>query len=343
MNARPTRQQPIQSFLASPVGVAQGVALITVIVLLLIGLLANRAYADHLLNQLREQVTADLQRDEIGIRAAMARYHATLLALQAHVLAEDQEDFDDFQRFVSTLFKAQRGIDSLRLLPDQGRPIVYPPFERNTTLLIDSSPESQADIRRAMETGRAVLSPVYVRPDEDGTLGLTLRLNVRELNGQYWGQVALDFDAAVILDESGLTSTERNLRIGLRDSNGMALLGESGLLKADPVQVQVELPGVTWTLLGIPLEGWDAALALALGPVQGVGLLVIVLGGMVAYQVTLRQRGSDWPSGSAPPRSPASTPNCARTSSAASAPKRPSRPPSRAFGGHSPMPRWAWR
>lgn len=290
MNARPTRQQPFQSFLASPVGVAQGVALITVVVLLLIGILANRAYADHLRNQLREQVAADLQRDEIGIRAAMARYHATLLALQAHVLAEDQEDFDDFQRFVSPLFKAQRGIDSLRLLPDQGRPIVYPPSEGETTLLIDSLPESQANIRQAMEIGQAVLSPVYVRPDENGTLGLTLRLNVRELNGQYWGQVVLDFDAAVILDESGLTSADRNLRIGLHDSRGMALLGESDLLKADPIQVSVELPGVSWTLLGMPLEGWDAALALALRPVQGVGLLAIVLGGIVAYQVALRQR-----------------------------------------------------
>ncbi len=289
MKTRSTGQHLLRSFLASPRAVAVGVALITVVVLLLIGLEASRIHAGNLLIQLQTQVSDDLRQNRIGLQTAMAHYQAMLLSLQAHALAEDQEDFDDFERFVSTLFKAQKGVHSLRLIPDQGHPIVYPLSAMDSTQAIDSMPASQADIQRAIEDRTAILSRVYPSPDGDGQ-GLTLRLAVFEVYGAYWGQVALDFDLETFIDESGLASGERHLAVGLLDSTGAILRGDPAWLKEDPIRVEVALPGVTWTHFGLPPLGWEAAIADHLGPLQGLGLLAILLGGLVAYLVTLSQR-----------------------------------------------------
>ncbi len=78
----------------------------------------------------------------------------------------------------------------------------------------------------------------------------------------YWGLASIVIDQQKILDRAGFSHADRNLRMALRGTDGRGeqggfIAGEEEVFNATPLTMDVVIPGGSWQLAGIPLQGWQ--------------------------------------------------------------------------------------
>ncbi len=80
--------------------------------------------------------------------------------------------------------------------------------------------------------------------------------------GTPWGRAAVSVPAAPILAEAGPKDGATGLRVTLTGADGSGgppfSSGDPAILAADPVRLDLSLPGADWHLAGIPADGWTA-------------------------------------------------------------------------------------
>src|SRR5690606_792441 len=127
-----------------------------------------------------------------------------------------------------------------------------------------SIPAQYRTVLRAKELGRSVLSePVHLL---QGGMGLILRAPVFRRDprapdalGEYWGAVSIVARSEQVFARAGLQAAALDLLLTnpqLAATDQPPIYGSIGLLKKEPVTLDLEVPGGTWQMAAVPRNGW---------------------------------------------------------------------------------------
>ncbi|WP_156363976.1 EAL domain-containing protein [Pseudomonas mandelii] len=81
--------------------------------------------------------------------------------------------------------------------------------------------------------------------------------------GQYWGNASVVADVDQLLDAGGMNQAT-SLQVALRGkdgsgANGGMIFGDSQIFQKDAITTAVDVPGGTWQLAALPINGWPAS------------------------------------------------------------------------------------
>lgn len=249
-----------------------------VTVLIGLTLLGVGVYVDRQLGQEEHSAQRNTVLQRInGIRArleAEVNGNSQLVkGMVAAIVANPEMSQADFERFAKPLFHGDSALRNLSGAPDFKLEYLYPMVNNQKAIGFDyrSKPAQLAVAERAMQTRKIVLyGPVKL---VQGGSGLIAMLPVfleddSQKTTRPWGIVSAVIDTAKLYEASGLTSF-RDLAIALRqtpvegEEAQPAFLGDDSIFTQDPVQVDVNLQGGTWTLAAVPTSGWVESTASA--------------------------------------------------------------------------------
>lgn len=95
-----------------------------------------------------------------------------------------------------------------------------------------------------------------------GGKGFIIRIPVVNDETGYWGQVSIVIDADQFMERALLSEKQNRLHIALFNDNTFRknpFLGESSILKKDPIILDMEFSNTLWSAAIIPINGWERA------------------------------------------------------------------------------------
>ncbi|SDP68596.1 diguanylate cyclase (GGDEF) domain-containing protein [Rhodoferax sp. OV413] len=226
----------------------------------------------------RAEIAVQAQNHLLQIRDRMDRQLQSTLSVPetvaAFVAAQGRMPPDIFATVVGRLLERQRNIRNLALAPDNVITDIYPRLgnEKALGLRYMDNPQQRGAVERAIQTRRTVVAgPIQL---VQGGLGITSRTPVflpPVLDGKhnpepaYWGIVSLTMNADTLFADVGLTTDQMGFQVAARGKDatgagGAVFLGHADLFDANPVTLEVPLPGGgSWLLGAVPNGGWRAA------------------------------------------------------------------------------------
>jgi len=200
-------------------------------------------------------------------------------------------DARQYEAFARALVLDDPVIINLAVLEGTTIKFVYP-FERNKAAVgrdLGLIPEQAGDVRRVM-TSR---EPIVSGPLElvQGGVGIISRLGIFPVGPggpEYWGQASIVLDADEILRQAGIHD-HPSLRFLLasktdRGVAGLPIYGDPSVLDADPILLEVNLPGVSWALAVAPEGGWKTFRLLTV-LVSAFGLAIALFAGFATFSL----------------------------------------------------------
>ncbi|HSB81499.1 MAG TPA: PAS domain S-box protein [Candidatus Methylomirabilis sp.] len=268
-------------------------ALLALALLLPIWWWAGRSYEAHLLRDERGQAAASLSPLGNTLTAAVNRRLARLDGLRALVEAElasaGRVRESQLMAFLPGLFSDASGIRNVLVAPGGVIRYVYPQTDNETLLgrdlIHDERPAVQADIQRAMQSGRISLSGPFELP-QGGSILVAQHPIFR--NGTFWGLVSMTLDVPPLVREAGLGTSLPGLALSLQDATGRLFYGQRPVLESGPVTQRVYLPDGWWVLSGVPISGWNSDIRRSLLAFRGGGLTVLLLLLILIHQTVNR-------------------------------------------------------
>jgi len=243
----------------------------------------DRWYGKVRLELLRESVRGEVVPTanalQTSLSGRMALLHGLASFLRIHWGRPDLDfEFDDF---AAGLLRETPGVRTVQYLRD-GTIVRTWPLEGNEAaigrnLLTDPRPMLVSDFRRALDTPEriALSGPLELY---QGGLGLVGRLAIRTVVDSVVGVAAIVVDLAPVMVEAGVEANPR-LTVALVDEAGRHIAGDSLLVRdslAQPIRATVRLADREWSLLAVPVDGWEATLADRQWPMR-VALAAVVL------------------------------------------------------------------
>ena len=272
-------------------------AIITAIVVLILcwigwNLLANW-YHDRLLAVERANVTTRLSPFRNTLMTSISRRQALLDGLKA--LAEMERDPKGLERYflpyAENIVHDTSGIRALELMPQGVIKYVYPlagnESALNHNIFNDNRPEVQKDVKRTMKSDTVVISgPLELL---QGGRGLVMRKAIYS-DGEFWGFATVVLDVPSLLRDAGLLTNYSDVDYVLYRNDDLRLIsGDAAVLAQQPVIHSIPLVDGSWSLAGIPIDGWEAQIRSQMLLFQLVGALFGILLGLLAYSIYNRQ------------------------------------------------------
>lgn len=243
-----------------------------------------------LLAEKRGEVLAGLDHSGNELIIELNRRFEILNALKAFVDAHALSTTfgADFESFARERIGNIGAIYGAALAPGGVMRFVYPLAgnEKNlgNVLTNDPRPEVRADVARAIQSRRIVISTVIDL--RRGGVGVVGRLAVYR-NDEFWGLINIAVDVLAVLREAGVTEKGK-LQMALRAANGDVFFGEPAVFQSDPIIHRIELPDAYWELAAIPSNGWSGAIGRELRILDAGALSAVILLSMVAYLIAFR-------------------------------------------------------
>ncbi|MBI2532880.1 MAG: PAS domain S-box protein, partial [Deltaproteobacteria bacterium] len=243
-----------------------------------------------LLAEKRGEVLAELDHIANDLIVKFNRRFGLLALLKAFVdtHASPTTFGADFESFARERIEFIGGIYGVSLAPGGVMRFVYPlaDNEKNlgNVLLSDPRPEVRADVARAMQSRRIVISTLMDL--RRGGVGVVGRLAVYR-NDEFWGLINVAVDVIALLREAGV-SEKGNLQMALRDSAGRVFFGSPAVFQSDPVIHRINLPEAYWELAAIPTNGWSGAIGRELKILDAGALSAVLLLTVLAYLIAFR-------------------------------------------------------
>jgi diguanylate cyclase (GGDEF)-like protein len=199
-------------------------------------------------------------------RLETAVYASTALArvLAVQVVLQDGIKDAQFEATAEELLRGQPQILSLSLAPGFVISNIVPRDGNEEAIglsLLEDPVQKDALMRAIAEDG-----PVLAGPFElvQGGQALAVRIPVWvDVEGvpRFWGAVSLVLDHGYTLERAGFSALQRRYVLDIvgRDASGPGgetILGPRLPASAEPVKVPVMLPGGSWLLSAVPVEGW---------------------------------------------------------------------------------------
>jgi|GEM_PF-926316 len=253
---------------------------------------AARAFEARLIEEKRTEIKARCDIQRIALQSLFARLLSRVNGLAAFVESQllTGHALDEFPVFAQGLMGGVKSIRSLAVAPRGVVEYAYPAAQSRELigydLSNDSRPKGKDDYRKAVDTGRVVVSGPFELLR--GGLGLVARKAVY-LHGVYWGMVNLALDLPEILAEAGVTERVDGLVLAMRDEDGRVFFGDQAVFAQHPVLMLVELPGEVWELAIAPHEGWRAAVSFRQSVATAGSLCIVFLLSLLTYFVVNRQ------------------------------------------------------
>lgn len=204
--------------------------------------------------------------------------------------AEEPLFAEKFAIFADALYRSTDGIRNIALAPGGVVTYVYP-YEENKSVIgyepaRDQRPYVRAEVQRAIDTGDIVLSLPYELVQ--GGTGIVIRQAIF-IQGKYWGLANIVLDLPSLLADAGLIPPAQGLKLALKDQAGQVFFGEEEIFAQEPVLYTIELSEGSWTIAGVPAEGWGPLYASLLNFVRSTEIIIVILFTMLAYMITNRQ------------------------------------------------------
>ncbi|MGE5517532.1 MAG: diguanylate cyclase [Bacteroidota bacterium] len=181
----------------------------------------------------------------------------------AHIVALGGITGDNAIPAMQALYRYGRHIRSIGIAPGNRVSQVYP-LQGNQAaigLYYPDLPAQWPAVKRAMESRKPVLAgPVALR---QGGTGIINRTPVFMPDGRYWGIVSLILDSESLFHSLGLDQQTGDIHYALRGkdalgSSGEVFLGRPDLFGQDAIIYDLDVPGGSWQLAALPVNGWDA-------------------------------------------------------------------------------------
>jgi PAS domain S-box-containing protein len=216
--------------------------------------------------------------------------------LTAVIESRPEIDQAGFAAIADGLVSERYALRNIGAAPGMVLSLMYPLAGNEAALGLDyrSHPQQREAALRARDSGRTVIAgPVDL---QQGGVAIIARKPVflpPLLPGgekPFWGLVSAAIDVETLYQQAGLLDSDLGLRIALRGSNasgasGPLFFGDAALFNADPVSVEVTLPGGgSWQMVAIPAEGWgraDAGVAL----LRLLSFLVALAAALMTYRL----------------------------------------------------------
>ncbi len=186
--------------------------------------------------------------------------------LAVQVVRQEGISDAEFKATAAELMRGQPQIRNLSLAPGFVISSVYPEQGNEAALGLDllADPvQKQATLRAVREDGPLLAGPFDLR---QGGRALAIRMPLwveREGVPRLWGAVSLVLDHEQVMRDAGILALEKELRLSIvgRDAAGPGgdiIRGARLPASANAVRVPAFLPGGSWLISAVPLEGWDA-------------------------------------------------------------------------------------
>lgn len=238
---------------------------------------------------------ADVQRELSEFHANLAAeiYGSVALARGLAVLVVQQEGITpaQFQAMARELRQNQPEILYFSLAPGFVVSQVHPTAGNEDEIghrLLDDALHKEPMLR-AIRLDGPVLAGPYAR--DDGTRVLAVRVPLwveKDSVPRLWGAVSVELDYERILRRAGIRPLEDELRVSFvgRDAagpGGELFRGERPPRSAHAVRSPVMLPGGSWLVSAMPVEGWNPGGWLTPGLLARIALSV--LGGLATARI----------------------------------------------------------
>lgn len=211
------------------------------------------------------KLRADVASDLLGIAS---RLEAELTAdvylangLAALVTSVHRPTEDELQSALKSLYGLGRHLRNVGMAPGNRITHVYPTEGNQAAigLYYPDLPDQWPAVQAAIEHRTTLLAgPVTLR---QGGSGLISRTPVFTETGPYWGVLSLVIDADSLFKKAGLAPESDGLRYALRGkdslgSEGSVFFGDPALFAADAALGTISVPGGSWQLAAMPIDGW---------------------------------------------------------------------------------------
>ncbi|WP_296461447.1 ATP-binding protein [Rubinisphaera sp.] len=239
----------------------------------LMGSFEERRYQQQIRSEVLQEMSVIRAKAESAVNARMA----LTMGLKAFASANPEliNDQQWFAKIAASMTKTSSAIRNIALMENTTVKNVWP-CEGNKSVLGVDLAQIPAQRAAILETIRS-RQPILAGPVEliQGGQGFVNRIAIYETEtadqadqGEFLGMTAVVIDKEPLLQEF-LSNLPRNLEVALRGKDGRGergdfFFGNPDILKQDPIQLTIVLPGGTWQLLGAPRTGWNATSPLAL-------------------------------------------------------------------------------
>jgi len=215
--------------------------------------------------------------------------------LAAVIAARPDIDQAGFDAIARNLVDERHALRNIAAAPNMVISLMYPLAGNEAALGLDyrTHPEQREAALRARDSGRAVLAgPLRLA---QGGIGIVARepvfLAPARPGGErrFWGLVSAVIDVETLYRLAGLRDQRLGLHLALRGSDGTGhrgpvFFGDAALFDRQPVALDVTLPGGSWQIAAIPVDGWGRPNA-AIDLIRLMGLLAALMGGIMAYRL----------------------------------------------------------
>lgn len=245
--------------------------------------------------ELRALVTAHVA----GTRARLESELNSTLFLSSGLVAfasahSAQFDEANIGTLLSALYKSGRNVRNIVVAPGNRVKWVYPlkGNEKALGLYYPDNPQQWPAVKRAMERRHTLVTgPVDL---VQGGQGLIARTPVFDRDGNYWGVVSLVVDWDSLKQTANLRAQTAAFQLAIRStaSDGervATLFGEADVFSRHPVTARLDLPGSSWTIAAVPIDGWDAT-SPRIQALRGLYLVVALLIASFAYRLAQETR-----------------------------------------------------
>ncbi len=235
---------------------------------ILVGIHLDRLHRRTLLIEERLSVAHRLGVVRARLEGAVNANVQVVRGLVAAVASTPDIDQAGFARLAEPLIGGSTQLRNIGGAPDLVVRLMHPLAGNEAAIGLDyrANPDQRAAAERARDSGDLVLAgPVKLVQGGEGFIG---RLPVYTGSGperRFWGLLSAVVDNERLFDAAGLRADDPELRYALhgRDGqgrNGPAFWGDAAVADAQPVTVDISVPGGTWGLSAIPRADWGAHL-----------------------------------------------------------------------------------
>ena len=212
-------------------------------------------------SDVRQEWQARLNDKSLKLQSTILQNVQTVWGLAANVSVQPAISEADFQKLAAVIFALAPQLRNIGLAPDLTIRNIYPLEGNEAALGLDLTSQSLSptQVAELKDSRRALFSgPINL---VQGGQGMAARIPIFENeSGRFWGVISVILDLNRLYKAVDMTLSAPGHLALYRTSDlareGDPVFGEAKTDWQDPVSTELSMPGINWTLMAQPLQGW---------------------------------------------------------------------------------------
>lgn len=236
------------------------VVLLTLMVAIVLDNTATETYRA----EVRQDWQTQLHDISLNLQSTILQNVQTVWGLAANVSVQPNITEAEFQGLASVIFALAPQLRNIGLAPDLTISNIYPLEGNEAALGLDLTQQSLSEeqTQTLKESRRALFNgPIKL---VQGGQGMAARIPIFENDsGRFWGVISVILDLDRLYNVVGMQSFSETGDLALFEVTDPARIngpffGDTTTQWQDPVATELNMPGINWTLLAQPDEGWPS-------------------------------------------------------------------------------------